>query len=84
MVAGCRFPRNGPLRYASGIPLAREVIAPARNRYAVLVGINYYDEPSSKLGGCINDAINQKRVLTENFEFDERNIKMLTDEPGNK
>jgi len=49
------------------------------NKKALLVGINYVGS-SCELGGCINDAVNQKAALIEHFGFAEENIRMLTDE----
>ena len=84
MVVGCKFPRKQPLLHAQGVPLAKEVVEPSRNKYAVLVGINYYDDERSRLGGCINDAMNQLKMLTENFGFERHNIRLVTDAPENK
>jgi hypothetical protein len=36
MVAGCRFPSKKPLDYKSSLTLAREVVPPTGNKYAVL------------------------------------------------
>mmetsp|Transcript_61359 Transcript_61359/g.146165 ORF Transcript_61359/g.146165 Transcript_61359/m.146165 type:complete len:518 (-) Transcript_61359:32-1585(-) len=49
------------------------------NKKALLIGINYVGT-DCELGGCINDANNQFRVLTEQFGFDEANIRVMTDE----
>lgn len=48
---------------------------------ALLVGINYLGT-SNELGGCINDVRNQLKVLTENYEFSEDNILLLTEDQG--
>ncbi|KAK3236747.1 hypothetical protein CYMTET_53129 [Cymbomonas tetramitiformis] len=51
------------------------------DKFAVLVGINYYGTPS-ELGGCINDAQNHYLTLTKHFGFAKENIRLLTDQPG--
>mmetsp|Transcript_21877 Transcript_21877/g.60907 ORF Transcript_21877/g.60907 Transcript_21877/m.60907 type:complete len:507 (+) Transcript_21877:88-1608(+) len=50
---------------------------------AFLVGINYVGT-SCELGGCINDANNQKAALMENFGFGEEDIRMMTDDTDDK
>eukprot|EP00747_Dinoflagellata_sp_TGD_P222648 gnl/TRDRNA2_/TRDRNA2_94350_c0_seq1.p1 gnl/TRDRNA2_/TRDRNA2_94350_c0~~gnl/TRDRNA2_/TRDRNA2_94350_c0_seq1.p1 ORF type:complete len:513 (+),score=113.98 gnl/TRDRNA2_/TRDRNA2_94350_c0_seq1:194-1540(+) len=48
-------------------------------RRALIIGINYIGTNNS-LGGCINDAKNQKALLMDQFGFEEDNIKFMTDE----
>ncbi len=46
---------------------------------ALLIGINYKGTKSA-LRGCINDVQNMKKVLMEKFGYEEKNIRVLTDE----
>ena len=46
---------------------------------AVLIGINYV-KSSYELKGCINDVKNMKDFLIKNCDFEEKNIKVLTDQ----
>lgn len=46
---------------------------------AVLIGINYKNT-DLQLRGCINDVKNIHQVLSDNFEFEKDNIKVLTEE----
>ena len=50
------------------------------NRKAFLVGINRYPDPRNRLKGCVNDVLLVAKTLRENFGFDPRQIRMLTDE----
>jgi len=50
---------------------------------ALLIGINYKGT-SSELNGCINDVVNTKQVLMEQYHFEEKNISMLTDDTEKK
>eukprot|EP00927_Polykrikos_kofoidii_P084797 TRINITY_DN9037_c1_g2_i2.p1 TRINITY_DN9037_c1_g2~~TRINITY_DN9037_c1_g2_i2.p1 ORF type:complete len:1305 (-),score=185.27 TRINITY_DN9037_c1_g2_i2:67-3981(-) len=50
---------------------------------ALLIGINYIGT-DNELGGCINDALNERDVLTRHFGFSEGNVLLLTDEKGSK
>jgi len=56
---------------------------PVGNKKAVLVGINYIGTENS-LEGCIYDAENEMRMLCEHFGFPEDNIRVLTDDKGDK
>jgi len=54
---------------------------PIKNKYAVLVGINYTGTPN-ELNGCINDMNNlNKYLLKENYQ--KSNIKLLSDDSKN-
>lgn len=46
---------------------------------ALLIGINYIGT-SNELGGCINDARNEMRVLTQVFGFEPKDILLLTED----
>lgn len=50
---------------------------------AVLVGINYYSEPSARLNGCINDINNMANVLSTYYGYSPSNIIKLTDDNNN-
>ena len=47
---------------------------------ALLIGINYNNDTSHKLNGCINDARNVKKVLQSMLDYPESNITLLTDD----
>ncbi|MCG8407796.1 MAG: caspase family protein [Phycisphaerales bacterium] len=48
-------------------------------KLALLVGINEYRYPLSKLSGCVNDVHEMQRVLRDTYGFAEGDIKTLTD-----
>ncbi len=52
-----------------------------RSKHALLIGINEYKYLSAKsqLKGCVNDARLMESVLVEQFGFERKNIRMLTD-----
>jgi len=46
--------------------------------YALLIGVNDYQDPTiNSLDNPVNDALRLKRVLTENYTFEEDNITLL-------
>ena len=47
-------------------------------KFALLVGINYIGT-SSVLYGCVNDAQNVYNILKNKFNYEEKNMKILTD-----
>ncbi len=51
--------------------------------YALITGINYYDDPENTLRGCINDANDFEQLCLANGVPKENIIKM-TDDPVNK
>lgn len=51
---------------------------------ALLVGINKYRIPNADLNGCVNDVEGVWKALTESFDFDPDNIRVLTDERATK
>lgn len=53
------------------------------NFKALIIGINYNNSVRNKLYGCINDAKDIKNLLINKFKFQNRNIKLLIDEPNN-
>jgi hypothetical protein len=51
----------------------------ARNRRALLIGINNYPDAASRLDGCVNDVFLMSSVLQE-VGFDPENIRVVLDE----
>jgi len=51
-------------------------------RTALLVGINYNNNPDAMLNGCYNDVVNVSQYLRTVLGYSPANIKMLTD--GNR
>ena len=49
------------------------------NKYALLVGINYYNTPN-RLYGCINDVIMMRKYLIEKRGYNSDNIIILRDD----
>jgi len=52
-------------------------------KIALLVGINYANDPSITLRGCINDIINIRNMLIDAYDYDSNNIIMLRDDYSN-
>lgn len=46
---------------------------------ALLIGINYLNDPYNKLNGCINDVQNIKQLLITKFGYKAENIILLSD-----
>lgn len=53
------------------------------NKCALLIGINYINQ-QGELRGCINDALDVKDVLVNKFDYNEKNIVVLTDDANDK
>lgn len=49
---------------------------------ALFVGINYYNTPSARLNGCINDIDNMENILITKYGYSANNITKLHDAPG--
>lgn len=49
------------------------------NKYALLVGINKYQEPGNDLQGCVNDVMDMAELLTSEYGFNKDDIRILTD-----
>lgn len=49
-------------------------------RKAFLVGINRYPDPRNNLKGCVNDVLLMAKTLKEQYGFDGKEIRLLTDE----
>ena len=52
---------------------------PARQRRALLVGINQYPDPAMRLGGCVNDVFLISKTLQQSG-YDAAEIRLLIDE----
>lgn len=50
------------------------------SKKALLIGSNYYDTPSARLNGCINDVVNMRNMLIDAYGYDAANITMLRDD----
>ena len=50
-----------------------------RERIALLIGINYVGDPGGELLTCYNDVCRMSRFLKETFNYQDRNIYLLTD-----
>ena len=53
-------------------------------KVALLIGINYSNDPASKLNGCINDIDNINEVLIKQYGYESSNIIMLRDDNPSK
>ena len=49
-------------------------------KYALLIGINYREQPGIELTGCINDINNVKSFLINNCNYTDANITMMSDD----
>lgn len=49
-------------------------------RRALLIGINYINNPENTLNGCIDDIINARNILIDAYDYDAANITMLRDD----
>ena len=47
---------------------------------ALLIGINYINDPDSSLQGCIEDVINMRNMLIDAYDYDVSNILTLRDD----
>jgi hypothetical protein len=47
---------------------------------ALLIGINYLNNPKDRLNGCINDTVNMQNLLVSQFGYSEGNITVLRDD----
>lgn len=54
---------------------------PEKNKYALLIGINYIGT-SAQLGGCQNDVLKMKEVIKTHYGYKEENITLLMDKSG--
>jgi hypothetical protein len=61
-------------------PIEPPTVPKDPTKYAVLIGINIYEEPGNDLAGCVNDVESIYEILTGLYAFDPANIRVLTDE----
>jgi hypothetical protein len=47
---------------------------------ALLVGVNYVNDPANKLNGCIVDVVNVSNMLVDAYDYDRANIVILRDD----
>jgi hypothetical protein len=47
---------------------------------ALLIGINYINDPDITLNGCIDDVINMRNMLIDAYDYDPTNILTLRDD----
>lgn len=47
---------------------------------ALLIGINYYKTPQSKLNGCIDDVVNMRNMLIDAYAYELSNMTVLRDD----
>ena len=47
---------------------------------ALLIGINYINDPQATLRGCIDDIVNMENILTSKYGYSSDNIIMLRDD----
>lgn len=52
-----------------------------KNKYALLIGINYIGT-SAQLRGCQNDVLKMKEVIKTHYDYKEENITLLMDKSG--
>lgn len=51
-----------------------------QRKRAVLIGINYIDQPDIQLTGCHNDCFNIQQYLITKYNFDERDMALFLDD----
>lgn len=49
-------------------------------RRALLFGLNYEDDPTAKLAGCINDTVNLKNLLVDKLGYKNHEVQVCTDQ----
>lgn len=62
------------------VPKRKKGDAKHRRKRAILVGINYVDQPDIQLTGCHNDVLNMQKYLVEKHGFDERDMALFLDD----
>ena len=55
----------------------------ANSAKALLIGINYINDPSYTLRSCVNDIFNVKNMLISSYNYNPANIVMLYDDSSN-
>ena len=54
-----------------------------KKKYALIIGINYNDDKEFKLNGCIQDGIDLKKLLIEQYSYKENEIIFMHDKLHN-
>ena len=49
---------------------------------ALLIGIDYFNNPVLSLRGCINDVITTRNMLIDAYDYDQTNIVIMRDDSG--
>lgn len=60
------------------------MVSNPKPKYALLIGANYYNDPSSRLQGCIDDIVGMKTLLVNNYGYLPANITMLRDDTNDR
>ncbi len=60
--------------------LSSIILKQMNQKKAILIGINYNNDAENKLRGCINDINNIRNHLTSFCGYDDKNIRVLTEE----
>ena len=55
-----------------------------KQKYCIIIGLDYVTDKEKKLKGCINDTILIIKLLIENFNYEPENITLFTDHTDNK
>lgn len=50
-----------------------------KDKYSIVIGLDYINDKEKKLKGCINDTILIIKLLIENFNYEPENITLFTD-----
>lgn len=53
------------------------------SKKALLIGIDYFTNPTINLSGCINDIVNMRSMLIDAYNYSPSNITMLRDDSTN-
>ena len=61
-------------------PQEEKINGRRRRKRAVIIGINYVDQPDISLTGSWNDSLAVQKYLIENYGFDERDMAMFLDD----
>ncbi len=55
-----------------------------KQKYCIIIGLDYVTNKEKKLKGCINDTILIIKLLIENYNYEPENITLFTDHTENK
>ena len=62
----------------------KEIKRTTPDKFAVLIGINKYQDKRNNLNGCVNDVTAMYDLLVDQFGFKNDNVRMLTDHRATK